>query len=101
MEGNRMKRLISLILALVICLSFSAFAFAEWPEVAEEESKKFMSSLIGTTQRVLIEEKDRGYFKGHASNFAMVYTKDECRENEFADILVTEVFRDGIKGTVI
>lgn len=33
-----MKRLISLILALVICLSFSAFAFAEWPEVAEEEN---------------------------------------------------------------
>ncbi len=70
-------------------------------EVANEESKKFMSSLIGTTQRVLIEEKDRGYFKGHASNFAMVYTKDECRENEFADILVTEVFRDGVKGNVI
>ena len=70
-------------------------------EVAEEESRKFMASLIGTKQRVLIEEKDRGYSKGHASNFAMVYTKDECRENEFADILVTEVFRDGVKGSVI
>ncbi len=33
-----MKRLISLILALVICFSFSSLAFAEWPEEPEEES---------------------------------------------------------------
>ena len=33
-----MKRFISLILALVICLSFSALAFAESPEATEEES---------------------------------------------------------------
>lgn len=33
-----MKRFISLILALVICLSFSALAFAECPEAPEEES---------------------------------------------------------------
>ena len=38
MEGNRMKRLISLILALVICLSFSTLAIAECLEVAEEEN---------------------------------------------------------------
>lgn len=35
-----MKRLISLILALVICLSFSTLAFAEYPEVPEEESEE-------------------------------------------------------------
>ena len=33
-----MKRFISLILALVICLSFSALAFAESPEVPEKEN---------------------------------------------------------------
>ena len=32
-----MKRFISLILALVICLCFSALAFAESPEATEEE----------------------------------------------------------------
>lgn len=32
-----MKRLISLFLALVICFSFSALAFAEYPEAPEEE----------------------------------------------------------------
>ena len=38
MEGNFMKRFISLILALVICLSFSTLAIAECQEVAEEEN---------------------------------------------------------------
>ena len=33
-----MKRFISLILALVICFSFSALAFAECPGVSEEEN---------------------------------------------------------------
>ena len=67
-------------------------------KVAEEESQKFMESLKGTTQRVLIEEKEKGYFKGHASNFAMVYTKDECKENEFEDIVIDGPFKDGVIG---
>ncbi len=70
-------------------------------EVAEEESRKFMESLVGTVQRVLMEEKDRGCWKGHASNFVMVYTEDRCCENEFRDVLVTEVFRDGVKGKTV
>ena len=70
-------------------------------EVAEEESRKFMESLVGTVQRVLMEEKDRGCWKGHAGNFVMVYTEDGCCENEFRDVLVTEVFRDGVKGKTV
>ena len=70
-------------------------------ELADEESKRFMGSLIGTVQRVLIEEKEKGYWKGHADNFAMVYTNDECRENGFFDIKITEVFKDGVIGDVI
>ena len=70
-------------------------------ELADEESKKFMASLIGTVQKVLIEEKEKGLWKGHADNFAMVYTKDECRENEFVEIRITEVFKDGVKGVIV
>lgn len=33
-----MKKLVSLILALAICFSFSAHAFAEYPEVPDEGS---------------------------------------------------------------
>ena len=70
-------------------------------EVAEDESRKFMESLVGTVQRVLMEEKDRDCWKGHAGNFVMVYTEDGCCENEFRDVLVTEVFRDGVKGKTV
>ncbi len=70
-------------------------------ELAKDESRKFMGSLTGTVQRVLMEEKDKGFRKGHASNFAMVYTEDECSENEFYDILITGPFRDGVKGKIV
>jgi threonylcarbamoyladenosine tRNA methylthiotransferase MtaB len=70
-------------------------------EVAAAESLRFMESLKGTTQKVLIEEKERGYWKGHASNFAMVYTKDECKENEFFDIVVDGPFKDGVIGHIV
>ena len=70
-------------------------------KLADEESLKFMGSLKGTVQRVLIEEKEKGYWKGHASNFSMVYTNEDCKENEFYDIYIDEVFRDGVKGHIV
>ena len=66
-----------------------------------EESLRFMESLKGTTQKVLIEEKEKGYWKGHASNFAMVYTKDDCKENEFFDIVIDGPFKDGVIGHIV
>ena len=70
-------------------------------EVAEEESRKFLGSLVGSVQRVLMEEKEKGLWKGHASNFAIVYTDAECAENEFYDVRITGLCRDGVKGDTL
>ena len=67
-------------------------------KLAQEMSRSFMDSLTGTVQRVLIEENEKGLWKGHASNFAMVYTKDECKENEFCDIVIDGLWKDGVIG---
>ncbi len=67
-------------------------------QLAAEESGNFLQKLTGSTQRVLFEEKVGGYWKGHASNFAVVYTKDECSENEFENMIIEKPFKDGVLG---
>ena len=65
-------------------------------KAAENESLKFMISLKGTTQRVLMEEKDGPYWKGHASNYVMVYSEGDYKHNEFYDIIIDKPFKDGV-----
>jgi threonylcarbamoyladenosine tRNA methylthiotransferase MtaB len=56
------------------------------PEVKEERSKillelsdknetEYLQSYIGKVEKVLIEEKDGDYYKGHTANYLMVKTK--------------------------
>jgi len=69
--------------------------------VAEEMSYQYRSSLIGTRQQVLFEEPDGDYFTGHAPNYTKIYVHGTQKRNTFAEILVTEVFRDGVFGTIL
>jgi len=73
----------------------------ELENFGKETSIKFFESLVGTIQRVLIEEDENGLYKGHSSNYSMVYTEDSCMHNEFVDILIEKQFRDGIFGHVV
>ncbi|MBQ7000890.1 MAG: tRNA (N(6)-L-threonylcarbamoyladenosine(37)-C(2))-methylthiotransferase MtaB [Oscillospiraceae bacterium] len=66
--------------------------------VAEEMSRAFRENLIGTTQSVLFEEKDGKYFTGHAPNYVKVYTEGENLHNEIREVLITEVYKDGVIG---
>ena len=67
--------------------------------VAEEMSRAYREKLIGTTLEVLFEEQDGGYFTGHAMNYVKVYAKGENLHNEVRTVTVTEVYKDGVKGT--
>ena len=66
--------------------------------VAEEMSRAFRENLIGTAQSALFEEKDDKYFTGHAPNYVKVYTEGENLHNEIREVLITEVYKDGVIG---
>ena len=65
--------------------------------VAGEMSRSYRENLIGTTQRILFEEKDGEYFTGHAMNYVKVYAEGDNLHNRIRDVVVTEVYKDGVK----
>ena len=64
--------------------------------VAEEMSRAYRESLIGTTQAVLFEEEEGDYYTGHAPNYVKVYYKGENLHNEIREVTVTGVYQDGV-----
>ena len=82
--------------------------------VAEDVSKQFRASMAGSVQRVLAEEteqmEDGVLWKGHGSNYCLVYFRDPSMndpsraaslENQWIDVKIDAVYRDGVIGTVV
>ena len=68
--------------------------------VAEEMSREYRESLIGTNLEVLFEEQDGEYFTGHAPNYVKVYAKGENLLYEVCNVTVTAVYQDGVMGEI-
>ncbi len=68
--------------------------------VAEEMSRAYRESLVGTVQAVLFEEMDGEYFTGHAPNYVKVYAKGEGLHNEIRNVTITGLYQDGVMGTL-
>ena len=66
--------------------------------VAEEMSIAYRENLVGAVQSVLFEEKDGAYYTGHAPNYVKVYVEGENLHNQIRDVLVIEVYEDGVLG---
>ena len=66
--------------------------------VAEEMSRAYRESLIGTRQEVLFEEKEDGFFVGHAPNYMKIFVEGELLHNEIRTVTVTGIHRDGLMG---
>ena len=64
--------------------------------VAEEMSRAYRESLIGTPQAVLFEEEEGDYYTGHAPNYVKVYYKGENLHNQIRQVTVTGVYQDGV-----
>jgi hypothetical protein len=45
---------------------------------------------------VLFEEPEGEYFTGHAPNYVKVYMKGDDLHNQIRDVVVTEVYKDGV-----
>ncbi len=71
-------------------------------KLTEEQKHNFHRKYIGKSERVLFEQYEGDYIKGHTSNYIMVYVKKEdANENEMKEVFLESEFRDGIKGSVI
>ena len=68
--------------------------------VAEEMSRAYRESLIGTTQAVLFEEEDGEFFTGHAPNYVKIYAEGGDLHNEVRNVRLTGLFRDGLAGVI-
>ena len=69
--------------------------------VAEEMSRAYRESFVGTTLEVLFEEPEGEYFTGHTPNYIKVYCKGEDLHNQMKAVKVTDLFREGLLGGIL
>ena len=68
--------------------------------VAEEMSRAYRQSLLGTVQEVLFEEPEAGMFTGHAPNYVKVYAPGENLHNEIRNVRIIALHGDGLMGEI-
>ena len=68
--------------------------------IGNEMNLCYRQNLIGTRQEVLFEEEEDGFFAGHAPNYVKVYVKGKDLHNQIVSVHVTELYRDGVIGTL-
>lgn len=69
--------------------------------VAEQMSRNYRQSLIGSVQNVLFEEAEDGLFTGHAPNYVKVYVTASGLHNQVKQVKITEIFQDGVAGQLV
>ena len=69
--------------------------------VAAEMSRAFRENLIGTTQPVLFEDREGNFFTGHAPNYVKVYAPGQDLHNQIREVKITEIYQDGVLGTIL
>ena len=69
--------------------------------VAAEMSRAFRENLIGTTQPVLFEDREGDFFTGHAPNYVKVCAPGQDLHNQIREVKITEIYQDGVLGTIL
>ena len=68
----------------------------ELRDLAKKQHNKFLVSLIGTTQNVLIENNS----VGHAANFSKIKLKENVEASTIVSTKILEIDPDGLLGTI-
>ena len=68
--------------------------------VAQQMSRSYRESLIGTTQAVLFEEQVLSFYTGHAPNYVRVYAAGEELHNAVKNVKITGLYEDGVFGLI-
>lgn len=69
----------------------------------KEISRKFLKKQEGKTLRVLFEGKSdmEGYMSGYSTNYLRVNVKDDLKENDIKDVLITGIKEGELVGEVL
>ena len=68
--------------------------------VGNAMSESYRRNLIGKQLAVLFEEAEGECYTGHAPNYVKVYVKGENLHNQIKTVTVTDVYKDGVMGTI-
>ena len=68
--------------------------------VAEEMSREYRKTMVGTHHAVLFEEAEGEFFTGHTPNYIKVYVPGDNLHNEIRTVRLTEVYKDGMMGLI-
>lgn len=68
--------------------------------VAARMNEEYRRGLVGKRQQVLFEEGREGLWWGHAANYMKVYARGEDLHNRLCTVTVTDLWQDGVIGTV-
>ena len=69
--------------------------------VGQQMNLTYRKNLVGSVLQVLFEEPEDGFYVGHAPNYVKVYVQKEGLHNRILPVRITEIYKDGLKGTVI
>ena len=59
-------------------------------DLSDKNEIEYLKKYIGKSVKVLFEQKDGEYYKGHTTNYIMVKTKEKGLQNKFSDVKVTK-----------
>ncbi len=70
-------------------------------QTARRLREKFDTALLGTTQQVLFEQTEDGFFTGHAPCGVKVYAHGDGLHNVVRAVRITTLRADGVEGTLL
>lgn len=75
----------------------------ELEEIEQVNKREFLEKQIGKTLSVLFESKSDmdGYKSGYSTNYLRVNVKDEIKDNEIRNCLITEIKNDELVGELV
>lgn len=71
-------------------------------ELSNNNQKEYLKKYIGKKVKVLFEEREEEYYKGHTQNYIMVNVKSEKNiENQILEVEIESVGKNGLQAKVI
>lgn len=71
-------------------------------DLSNKMQEEYNKAYVGKVVKVLFEEKENGYYKGHTTNYMMIYVKSEqSLENIIKNVEIEKIEKEKIIGKII